>query len=515
MAIFTTIRKRGSDSSSNAGDSPIMRSETSQEKIVDASQSGTKDEASTATIIRRPTHISDEEGQVVDIHGHDANDAFGSEEGAAIQYKTMHWWHTAARTYSSYRIDSSSSTTSRHLLIAENISLGVLALPSAVAALGLVPGLLLIFFLGVIAGYTGYILGQFKQAFPQVTCYADMGGVVAGKTGQIIFATGSCLILIFIMAAHILSFSIAMNVITDHSQCTLLYMVVGLLLSFILGLPRTMKGVSFLSVSSCVSVVIAVTVVIIAVAITKPDVGNIMAVGKSRPVVEGLNPVMYIILAFTGHAGFPSFIAEMKNPRDFPKALLFMQIMAVSFYMLIAAVIYYYAGPYVASPALGSAGPIVRKVAYGLAMPTIVIAGVANGSVVTKYVYIRVWRGTNVIHETSFKSIGSWIGICAATWTTSWLIAEAIPNFNILLGLIGSLLGSWISYGIPAALWLYMNKGRMFSTRSKICLTILNVGIVILGALICILGMWSSGWELAHGRAGRVFSCDNNWNPSH
>ena len=60
--------------------------------------------------------------------------------------------------------------------------------------------------------------------------------------------------------------------------------------------------------------------------------------------------------------------------------------------------IYYYAGPYVASPALGSASPIIAKIAFGLALPTIIILGVINSSVACKYLYVRMWKGTNVIH---------------------------------------------------------------------------------------------------------------------
>jgi hypothetical protein len=104
--------------------------------------------------------------------------------------------------------------------------------------------------------------------------------------------------------------------------------------------------------------------------------------------------------------------------------------------MLISAVIYYYAGPSVASPALGSASPTVRKIAFGIALPTIVVAGVVNGSVACKYIYMRIWKGTDVIHRNGFKSIGSWVAICATLWTASFVIAEAIPNFNLLLGLV-------------------------------------------------------------------------------
>ncbi len=146
-----------------------------------------------------------------------------------------------------------------------------------------------------------------------------------------------------------------------------------------------------------------------------------------------------------GHVGFFSFQAELEDPRDFKKALFLEQVIAVTFYSLISIVIYYYAGPLVASPALGSTSFVIRKVCFGICLGTIVIAGVINGSVACKYIYLRVWKGTDVVHETSFRSLASWWGICAACWIASWLLAEAIPNFNLLLGLIGALFGSWFS----------------------------------------------------------------------
>lgn len=134
------------------------------------------------------------------------------------------------------------------VMAAENISLGVLALPQAVAWLRLVPGLILIFILGILAGYTGFIIGQFKQAYPQIVSFADAGDLIAGPIGREIMAVGSMLILIFIMAAHVLSFAIAMNILTDHSICTVGFAAIGLLICFVLGLPRTLKGISYLSI---------------------------------------------------------------------------------------------------------------------------------------------------------------------------------------------------------------------------------------------------------------------------
>ncbi len=45
------------------------------------------------------------------------------------------------------------------VMIAETMSLGILSLPSVLAAIGLVPGIILIAGLGILATYTGYVIG--------------------------------------------------------------------------------------------------------------------------------------------------------------------------------------------------------------------------------------------------------------------------------------------------------------------------------------------------------------------
>ncbi|KAH7389323.1 transmembrane amino acid transporter protein-domain-containing protein [Phaeosphaeria sp. MPI-PUGE-AT-0046c] len=438
------------------------------------------------------TNTSNPESQVVQAA---ENDVFGNEDGAEVHYKTCKWWHTGV------------------LMLAENVSLGVLALPQALAILGLVPGLLCIFFLGIIATYTGWIIGEFRLAHPSVQSFADCGMLIAGPVGMWIMAVGQVLILIFIMGAHILSFSIAMNAITGHVMCTIVWNVIGLVLCFALGLPRTFKNVSYLSVFSCLSIIVAVLVAMIAIGIQKPDMASILAVRPDVPLITGLGPVLNIILAYTGHVAYFSFHAELKNPRDFTKALLLEQTLAVLFYMTISVVIYYYAGPLVASPALGSASPLVTKITFGIALPTIIVAGVVNGSVATKYMYFKLWSGSDTVSKNNFKSLSSWYGICAGSWFVSWILAESIPSFNLFLSLIGALFGSMFSYAIPPCLWLYQHRAKWFSTRGKTIMMIVNFVVVILGLIIFVLGMWASGTEMHRGTGGKVFSCGNNWKP--
>jgi hypothetical protein len=163
-------------------------------------------------------------------------------------------------------------------MIAETISLGILSLPSAIATLGLAgslfflsfPSLLpklhlsfllslthhstlhsgctLILTFGILACYTGITYGHFKLRHPQVVTAADAGYVLAGRVGRELVGWASTLVLIFIMAAHVTSFGVMMNVLTNHATCTIAWYVVGFVVSLGLTLPRTMKSLTPLSV---------------------------------------------------------------------------------------------------------------------------------------------------------------------------------------------------------------------------------------------------------------------------
>lgn len=151
-------------------------------------------------------------------------------------------------------------------MVAETVSLGVLSLPAAVASLGLAPyvsspkmgleirptnsphsSIVALLLLGMLATYTGYAIGQFKWRYPQVCNMADAGEVIAGRIGREVLGVGQVLFLVFVMASHLLTFIIAMNAITGHGTCSIVFGLVGLIISFICSLPRTLVKMSWLS----------------------------------------------------------------------------------------------------------------------------------------------------------------------------------------------------------------------------------------------------------------------------
>ncbi|KAL5049180.1 hypothetical protein BDW71DRAFT_176299 [Aspergillus fruticulosus] len=456
------------------------------------------------SIISQPISMDYEPGrdgdaskaQVQDEEKHDnkqalPQDVYGDEQDAEIKYKVLSWWQAG------------------FLMVAETVSIGILSLPSVVAALGLVPAVILLVAIGLMSTYTGYTMGQFRWRYPHVQSMADAGEVLAGSFGREFLGMGQLLLIVFIMASHLLTFTVAMNTITDHGTCTVVFGVVGLVISYVLCLPRTSAKVSYLSVGSFLSVLSAVLIVMIAVGVQKPWKGELDAVVDTN-LYHAFLGVCNIVFSFSGHVAFFSFISELKDPREFPKSLCLLQGTDTILYIVSAVVIYCYAGPNVTSPALGSASTVVGKVAYGVALPTIIIGGVVNGHVASKYVYVRVFRGTDRIHKKDIVAVGSWVGITFGLWVVAWVIASAIPVFNNLLSLIASLFASWFTYGFNGMFWLYLNKSRLFATPMKGFLTVVNIGMVVVAATICGLGLYVSGRALHEDSSSASFSCANN-----
>ncbi|KAJ5933083.1 hypothetical protein N7516_007572 [Penicillium verrucosum] len=418
-------------------------------------------------------------------------DAFGNEEGAEVKYKTMKWWQTGM------------------FMIAESVSLGVLSLPKTLAQLGLAPALILIIGLGILATYTGFTIHQFRGRYPHIQNLADAGEVLFGPFGRELFGLGQLLFSIFIMGSHILTFSVMMNTVTEHGTCTMVFTAVGFVICFVCSLPRTMKNMTYISCLSFASIVTAVIITMVAVGVQNQGGQNLKAT-IDTDLVQAFSAVTNIVFAYCAHVAFFGLIAEMEEPRDFPKALIMLQTFEIIFYTVAAVVIYYYVGQDVTSPALGSAGPILKKVAYGIAIPTIIGAGVVNGHIGLKYIYVRLFRGTDRMHKRDLVAVGSWVGIALTCWVIAWIIADAIPVFSDLLSLISSLFASWFSYGLGGVYWLHINKGRWFSSPRKIVLTVVNVCIILIGGCMCGLGLYVSGKAIHDTASNNSFSCASN-----
>jgi len=140
-------------------------------------------------------------------------------------------------------------------MIAETVSLGILSLPYALASIGFVPGVIFIISFGLMATYTGYVTYQVKMKHADITSFAHVLGLMFGKPGGRIGEVLQNLLLVFIMGAHINVFSVMMNTLTSHGLCTVVFMIIGAVVSFVVSMPRKFEANSKISIAcKCLTV---------------------------------------------------------------------------------------------------------------------------------------------------------------------------------------------------------------------------------------------------------------------
>lgn len=99
-------------------------------------------------------------------------------------------------------------------------------------------------------------------------------------------------------------------------------------------------------------------------------------------------------------------------------------------------------------------------------MPTIIVAGVINAHVCAKNLYVHVFKDKpERLSERGGKSYATWLLITITLWIAAWIIAEAIPNFGQLIGLIGALFCTWFTLGLPAIFWFWMRRDDILGAK--------------------------------------------------
>ncbi|CAN8104116.1 unnamed protein product [Discula destructiva] len=425
-----------------------------------------------------------------------AEDVFGNEEGAQIQYRTMSWQLVSA------------------LMIAEIVSNGMLSLPSSLAVVGMVPGVIIILFLGIFATFTSWLLIEFKLCHPQVHSMGDAGMLLFGPIGRDILAAGTIIFAIFGTGSQLIAGQTALASLSDSKLCSMLYTGIFTIPVLICSLPRTLDRLSWLSILAVISILFAGIVGMIGAGINPTD-GRVIDIAKGNATfIAAFGSVTNPVFAYAGHFMFFILISEMKDPRGAMKAAYTLQGFSTSFYIVFAVVTYYYLGSGVASPSFSSLPPVWAKAAYGIAIPNFLIAGSLYSHTAAKLVFVRLFRRSRHLHSHTVLGWAVWVALVLLATAAAFVLAIGVPIFNYLIGIAASLFASWYTYGIAGFFWLFdayhFGMGKAEFRRSWV-MTTLCVLTILAGAFICVAGMYVTvdGIVMAYqdGTLAAPFSC--------
>jgi amino acid permease len=407
-----------------------------------------------------------------------------------------------------------------------------MSFPYSYSVLGLVPGLILTVVVAGLVLYTSIIVWEFCLRHPEVRDVCDIGQMLFWNQKWAWYFTAVMFVLnnTFIQGFHCLVGAKYLNTITNHSVCTIGFSAIVAVISWICSLPRTFNTLSKLATFSAFFTFVSVMLAAIFAAIEDhpakyPTLGpiNVLAVpAKGTTFVAGMNAFMNISYTFIGQITLPSFIAEMKNPKDFGKALWAVTIAEVILFSLVGGIVYGYTGTnYNTAPAFGSLGNVTyKKVSFSFMIPTLIFLGVLYASVTARFIFFRIFKGTRHMGSHTVVGWATWAAILAATWVLAFIIAEVIPFFADLLSLMSSLFDSFFGFIFWGVAYLRMRRADYGAQYWKvrgfkgIFGAAFNVVLCLIGLLFLTAGTYASVQSIVDGyhaaNFGGPFSCADN-----
>ncbi|KAI9367397.1 transmembrane amino acid transporter protein-domain-containing protein [Aspergillus egyptiacus] len=473
----------------------------------------TETKTKTEQVIDREDSIRDA-GEVDDL------EIFGNESNG-VKFRTLSWPNATV------------------IFLKLIFATGVLSIPTSMYQLGAVGGCLSVIGWTGWNQYTAVILYNFRQRHGPCHSIADMAGVLAGRAGKeltgIFFVVGN----IICTGSAVIAVSTGLNALSHHAACTVWWALIGFVVIAGFASIRKLEQLSWLTWAGFFSVFIAVFIIVVGVTqidrpAAAPPTGpfelGFYAFPPTNPTFEiGMLASCNIYVSSANTGAFVPVIAEMKNPRDFKKAVHVCMSMIMAFYVTFSLAVYAYCGKWVASPSLGSAGPTIKMVAYGVGLWGLIMSGAVYTHVAAKYTFVRLLRNTSHLQRNTVIHWSTWLGCTIGISALGFVIAEAVPIFNYLLALLGSFVYGPLNICLPAMLWLFDHRDWWRSSSANLkakfrfkfmnqAAYVFHAFFLVLGFFVTVGGTYAVCMEIKNayddGTIGSAFSCADNSNSS-
>ncbi|KAL4874890.1 transmembrane amino acid transporter protein-domain-containing protein [Aspergillus karnatakaensis] len=400
------------------------------------------------------------------------------------------------------------SWQSAAILIAKfQIGLGALSLPGTFHVLGFFPGILCFIVLAIITTISGYLCGNARQYYPHIHSISDAAEILFGKGARELIGVIYYIYLALVAGAGMLTTSVALNALSNHETCTMVFVAVTCAAAFIIRTGfRSLEKVAWISWIGVAGIVFAIWITAIAVlaqsrpaaAPPGPIVLNIQVLPKAT-FSQAMAAVSSQLFALGASGTFFYVSAEMKRPEQFTRALICGQTFIVITNIAISSIIYGKIGQYLASPALGSAGPVVKKVSYRIALPGLLVTAVLWSHIAAKYWFVRILRGTRHLQSNTVVHWAVWIGSMLATVVFAFIVVGVVPFFDEFLSLVGALVNPVFTNIVPGFMLFFFLARRPVKVDGLVRNGGLEAGVTVSARrwLLESFGAYRRGWKEA------------------
>ncbi|KAI6842209.1 amino acid transporter [Hortaea werneckii] len=438
-------------------------------------------------------------GEVGEIDDHEV-----FKEGANVNFRTVGWPRATV------------------IFLKIIFATGVLSIPVAMSSLGAIGGALSVLGWGMMNTYTAMVQGDFRNNHRHCHSIADMAQEVGGWVTKEIAGASFIIAYVLCSGSGIVGVSIGLNALSTHAACTVWWAFLATMVVSATASVRKFHQIGWLTWAGFISIFAAVLIVVIAVTTrdrpaAAPTTGEydlgFYAVAYPS-FASGMVATCTIFVSSAGTSAFLPVISEMKNPRDFRKALFLCMGLVTAAYLAFPLVVYRWCGQWVASPSLGSAGQTVKMVAYGVGLVGLIVSACLYLHVAAKYCFVRVLRRTRHLQENTITHWVTWLGLTFGLGALSFVLAMAIPIFQYLIALTGSICFAPLAVSLPGWLWIYDHKSWYKGSVLQQAAFWFHAFLIPLGLFILIGGTYGVVEEIiqayADGTIGSAFSCADN-----
>ena len=209
--------------------------------------------------------------------------------------------------------------------------------------------------------------------------------------------------------------------------------------------------------------------------------------------VACMNAVLNITFLWVPQILFPSFIAEMERPQDFPKALVVLTGISAFLFVVPPAVGFRYLGQYSTAPAFGSLGVVAyKKASFAFVIVPTVVIGTIYAHVTAKFIYSKVMGKSRHAHSNTVVGWGAWIAVMAFIWFLAFIFAEIIPSMGDFLSLLGAAFDSFFGFIFFAVAYWQLYRSRLFSGTGRSFLTLFHVFVMGTGLFLLGPGLYAA-----------------------
>ncbi|KAG1743824.1 transmembrane amino acid transporter protein-domain-containing protein [Suillus lakei] len=394
------------------------------------------------------------ESDVASAYSDGKNAAPSSEEGGG-----------ALVTAGEYRAASGALRTatwgSVFYLITTDI-LGPYSTPWAFQQVGYGPGVACFFVFGIMAAYSGFLLWWMflkldSDRYP-VKSFGDLAHRIYGRWFRHVCNILQSIQLVFNVGIIILVNGQSLSQMAKFRLCFSVCNVVWTLAGMILGQIRTLQKFGNIANLAIWLNIITMIMTMASVANSAP---NYTAIAFNGPVItqainvqafqSQLNGIMQIVFSYGGAMIFVEFMAEMRRPMDFWKAMVYSQVFIFIVYMFFGLFVYSYQGQYVVNPAnQGISAYGLQTATNAISLVSGLIAAALYGNIGVKVIYNNILVEIFNFPQLTVTRGKYYFAISVVVyWSIAFVIGSAVPQISNISALVAAVCIFQFSYTFP------------------------------------------------------------------